>query len=64
MIMEYTSKDLPIGITIWGNDFGEFVAIENGQVVQVTKYGHEHGVRCGKTVEEAVENYNKEAITK
>jgi uncharacterized protein YunC (DUF1805 family) len=35
---------------------------ENRQVVQVTKYGHEHGVRCGKTVEEAVENYNKEAV--
>ena len=49
----FTDKRLPKGITIYLNDFEEYVAIEFNRVAQICNTS----VRAGRTINEAVENY-------
>ena len=49
----FTDKRLPKGITIYLNDFEEYVAIEFNRVAQICNTN----VRAGRTINEAVENY-------
>ena len=51
--MEYFDNRLPQGISIWKNDFDEYVAIKNGIVAK-----HEDNcIRASLTLEGAVQNY-------
>jgi len=56
--MAKTIKDkrLPKGISIYLNNYEEYVAIEFGEVARIRNIN----VRAGKTVDEAVDNYLKE----
>ena len=53
MKRHYTDKRLPNGVTIYLNDWQEYVAIEFGKVAQICNMN----VRMGRTVNEAVEAY-------
>lgn len=51
--MEYKEKRLPKGVSIWLNDFDEYVAIEYGRVAQFEN----KNIRMDRTLEGAIQNY-------
>jgi len=53
MKRNFKDKRLPQGITIYLNNFEEYVAIEFDRVAQICNTN----VRMGRTINEAVENY-------
>jgi len=53
MTKTFTDKRLPEGVTIYLNDFEEYVAVEFGRVAQICNIN----VRMGRTINKAVENY-------
>ena len=51
--MKFYDKRLPKGITIWLNDWEEYVAIEFDKVAQFRN----KGIRASKTLEGSIQNY-------
>ena len=49
----FTDKRLPKDVTIFLNDFEEYVAIKHNRVAQICNIN----VRMGRTLNEAVDNY-------